>query len=189
MEFRRRAERPGAGDVVAGGVLYRLCMLTRLQLAGYYASGDTCSHQSIEEQSAGDAGGMAGLLCPCEAREASRAYLPRPQQTVHLAQDSRTILHRDGEGGAPQRPKASAQFFLVCIKSVHKLFLVQQLPTAPCFLDAKFPKLLPIRHFCPIDLYFHAAGNPSEGGCSGCIDTASIGETGGTAWAVAEEEC
>ena len=38
---------------------------------------------------------------------------------------------------------------LVFIKSVHKLFLVQQFSPAPCFLVAEFPKLLQIRRIFP----------------------------------------
>ena len=47
------------------------------------------------------------------------------------------------------RPDLFALVLLVFIKSVHKLFLVQQFSPAPCFLVAEFPKLLPIRRIFP----------------------------------------
>ena len=37
----------------------------------------------------------------------------------------------------------------VFIKSVHRLFLVQQFSPVPCFLDAEFPNLLLIRWIFP----------------------------------------
>ena len=38
-------------------------------------------------------------------------------------------------------------------------------------------------------LVFHATRNPGGGGVTGSIDTGGVGEKGGAAWAVAEEEC
>ena len=38
-------------------------------------------------------------------------------------------------------------------------------------------------------LVFHATRNPGGGGGTGSIDTGGVGEKGGAAWAVAEEEC
>ena len=47
------------------------------------------------------------------------------------------------------RPDLFALVLLVFIKSVHKLFLVQQFSPAPWFLVAEFSKLLPIRRIFP----------------------------------------
>ena len=62
------ADRPRAtpSDVVAGGVLYRIRMLPRLQPGTLAQPGSTCgdprSYQSIEAQSTGDADGTGGRL-------------------------------------------------------------------------------------------------------------------------------
>ena len=70
-------------------------MLTRLRLAMHQTSGNVFSRQTLcplfEEHLTGNAGGMAGLLCRCEASR-SLAYPPWQQQSVLLAQDSRVIL-------------------------------------------------------------------------------------------------
>ena len=115
-KFRQCAERPKAapGNIVAGGVLYRLRVLVRLQSARHHASGvcgDACSRQtsgqSIEKHSTGDAGGTTGRSFRCGA-SGSQANPPLPQKTFHLrlARDRRVILCQDNEGGATQRQKA-----------------------------------------------------------------------------------
>ena len=81
--------RAAPGDVVAGCVLYRSRLLTRLQLAWYYASRDACSRRSIEKHSTGDSGGMAGQLCGATG---SLAYQPLQQQTFHFARGELSAL-------------------------------------------------------------------------------------------------
>ena len=79
-ESLRERPRAAPGDVVAGGVLFRLRMLARLRSAGHHASGDACSRQSIEKYSTRGAGGMAALAGRLRGASASRA---RPQQIVY----------------------------------------------------------------------------------------------------------
>ena len=84
------------------------------------------------------------------------------------------------------RPDLFALVLLVFIKSVHKLFLVQQFSPAPWFLVAEFLKLLPIRRIFP-----HWPVLPCNKKFQRrrrYIGTGGFGETGGAAWAFAEEE-